>query len=430
MQQACGTGLEATILVANKIALGQADSGIAGGVDTASDAPLVVHEKLRRKLLRLGRARTAADRAKAVARTAPDRHRRPDPGNTEPRTGLSMGEHMAITAAQWGVTREAQDELALASHAEPGRRLRPRLLRRPHDPLPRPDPRPEPAARHHPREDGLAPAPSSAAGEDATMTAGNSTALTDGASTVLLGSEDWAAEHGLTPLAWFVDGETAAVDYVSGDEGLLMAPAYAVPRMLARNGLSLQDFDVYEIHEAFAATVLTTLAAWEDETFCRERLGLDAPARRDRPQPAEPERLLAGRRPPLRRHRRADRRRPGQGAAREGPGRARAGLGLRRRRPGRRRDPRGGLRWPAPTPTPPSSRAGWARSSLHPRAAPAGAAAPVRAGRPAARGARARRAATATPRRSPPSATGWPPPARTSSRRCPRRGGSAGSSST
>ena len=114
-------------------------------------------------------------------------------------------------------------------------------------------------------------------GDGATMTAGNSTPLTDGASTVLLGSEDWAAEHGLRPLAWFVDGETAAVDYVSGDEGLLMAPAYAVPRLLARHGLSLQDFDLYEIHEAFAATVLSTLAAWEDEDFCRDRLGLEKP---------------------------------------------------------------------------------------------------------------------------------------------------------
>ena len=233
------------------------------------------------------------------------------------------------------------------------------------------------------------------------MTAGNSTALTDGASTVLLGSEDWAAEHGLTPLAWFVDGETAAVDYVSGDEGLLMAPAYAVPRMLARNGLSLQDFDVYEIHEAFAATVLTTLAAWEDETFCRERLGLDAPARRDRPQPAEPERLLARRRPPLRRHRRADRRRPGQGAAREGQGRARAGLGLRRRWPGRRRDPRGGLRWPAADAYTSFVSGGLGKKIASTLGLPQPV--PLRRyepGAPLLEGPRARRAVTATPRRS------------------------------
>ncbi len=276
VQQACGTGLEATILVANKIALGQVDSGIAGGVDTASDAPVVVPEKLRRKLLRLGRARTAADRAKALAALRPTDIGIQTPANTEPRTGLSMGEHMAITAARWGITREAQDELALASHANLAAAydrgffddLMTPYLGLTRDQNLRPDTTPEKMASLR---------TVFGTGEDATMTAGNSTALTDGASTVLLGTQEWAAEHGLTPLAWFVDGETAAVDYVSGDEGLLMAPAYAVPRMLARAGLSLQDFDVYEIHEAFAATVLTTLAAWEDETFCRERLGLDAP---------------------------------------------------------------------------------------------------------------------------------------------------------
>jgi acetyl-CoA C-acetyltransferase len=276
VQQACGTGLEATILVANKIALGQADSGIAGGVDSASDAPVVVHEKLRRKLLRLGRAKTAAERARAVATLRPTDIGIQTPANTEPRTGLSMGEHMAITAARWGVTREAQDELALASHQKLAAAyergffddLMTPYLGLTRDQNLRPDTTPEKMASLR---------TVFGTGEDATMTAGNSTALTDGASAVLLGSQEWAAEHGLTPLAWFVDGETAAVDYVSGDEGLLMAPAYAVPRLLARNGLTLQDFDVYEIHEAFAATVLATLAAWEDETFCRERLGLDAP---------------------------------------------------------------------------------------------------------------------------------------------------------
>ena len=276
VQQACGTGLEATILVANKIALGQVDSGIAGGVDSASDAPVVVPEKLRRKLLRLGRARTAAERARALATLRPTDIGIQTPANTEPRTGLSMGEHMAITAARWGVTREAQDELALASHEKLAAAyergffddLMTPYLGLTRDQNLRPDTTPEKMASLR---------TVFGTGEDATMTAGNSTALTDGASAVLLGSEEWAAERGLTPLAWFVDGETAAVDYVSGDEGLLMAPAYAVPRLLARNGLTLQDFDVYEIHEAFAATVLATLAAWEDETFCRERLGLDAP---------------------------------------------------------------------------------------------------------------------------------------------------------
>ncbi len=276
VQQACGTGLEAAILVANKIALGQADSGIAGGVDSASDAPIVVPERLRRKLLRLSRAKTPADRARAAITLRPTDLGIQVPANTEPRTGMSMGEHMAVTAARWGITREAQDELALASHQKLSAAyeagffddLMTPYLGLTRDQNLRPDTTLE-------KLGSLRTAFGS--GPDATMTAGNSTPLSDGASAVLLGSEEWAAEHGLEPLAFLVDGETAAVDYVSGEEGLLMAPAYAVPRMLARQGLSLQDFDLYEIHEAFASTVLSTMAAWEDADFCRDRLGLDAP---------------------------------------------------------------------------------------------------------------------------------------------------------
>jgi acetyl-CoA C-acetyltransferase len=276
IQQACGTGLEAAILVANKIALGQVDAGIAGGVDSASDAPIAVSEGLRQTLLAANRARSAGERAKAFAGLRPGHLVPAVPENVEPRTGLSMGEHMALTAAQWGITREAQDELAAASHHH----LAAAYERGFFDDLVTP-------YLGVSRDTNLRPdssveklstlKPVFGKGDGATMTAGNSTPLTDGASAVLLASEEWAAEHRLTPLAWFVDAETAAVDYVHGDEGLLMAPAYAVPRLLARNGLSLQDFDFYEIHEAFAATVLTTLKAWEDPDFCRERLGLDAP---------------------------------------------------------------------------------------------------------------------------------------------------------
>jgi acetyl-CoA C-acetyltransferase len=183
---------------------------------------------------------------------------------------------MAVTAQRWGITREAQDELALTSHqklaAAYDRGFFDDLLT-PYLGLTR-----DQNLRADTTLEKLGSLRTAfGEGPDATMTAGNSTPLTDGASVVLLGSEEWAAAHGLRPLAWFVDGETAAVDHVSGDEGLLMAPAYAVPRLLARHGLTLQDFDLYEIHEAFAATVLSTLAAWEDEAFCRERLGLDAP---------------------------------------------------------------------------------------------------------------------------------------------------------
>ena len=274
--QACGTGLQAVTVVANKIALGQIESGIAGGADSASDAPVVVTESLRRKLLRLNRAKTSADRVKAALAFRPTDVGVSVPANTEPRTGLSMGDHMALTAAQWGVTREAQDELALASHVN----LAAAYERGFFDDLLTPylgltvDQNLRPGSTLE-KLGSLKPV--FGKGEGATMTAGNSTPLTDGASAVLLGSQEWADAHGLTPLAWFVDGETAAVDYVGGDEGLLMAPSYAVPRLLARQGLRLQDFDFYEIHEAFAATVLSTLAAWEDDDFCRDRLGLHAP---------------------------------------------------------------------------------------------------------------------------------------------------------
>ena len=277
LQQACGTGLQAAIYIANKIALGQIDSGIAGGVDTSSDAPLVVSERLRKAILAANFAKSTAARAKALTSIRPADLVPAQPQNSEPRTGLSMGDHMALTAKKWGITREAQDELAMKSHHNLARAydvgffddLLTGYLGLSQDQNLRADSSLE-------KLSSLKPA-FGKGDEDATMTAGNSTPLTDGASTVLLATEEWAAEHGLTVQAYFVDAETAAVDYVHGDEGLLMAPAYAVPRLLARNGLTLQDFDFYEIHEAFAATVLSTLAAWEDEEFCRERLGLDAP---------------------------------------------------------------------------------------------------------------------------------------------------------
>ena len=273
--QACGTGLETTILAANKIALGQEDSAIACGVDTTSDAPIALNDDLREILLEANAARSTKDRAKALLKIRPG-HIVPDfPRNAEPRTGLSMGEHTAIMAREWGITREAQDELTAASHGSLGAAydagwqgdLVTPFLGLERDQNLRPDSTAEKLGKLRPVFGG----------EDGTMTAGNSTPLSDGASAVLLGSEEWAAEHGLKVLARFVDAETAAVDYVDGKEGLLMAPAYAVPRLLARNELTLQDFDYYEIHEAFAAQVLCTLAAWEDPVFCKERLGRDEP---------------------------------------------------------------------------------------------------------------------------------------------------------
>ncbi len=276
VQQACATGLEATILVANKIALGQIESGVAGGVDSASDAPVTVSEGLRQVLLAANRATSPAERTRALLRLRPRQLVPALPRIVEPRTGLSMGEHMAVTAARWGITREEQDRLALASHQHLAAAYDRGFL----DDLVTPHlglAQDQSLRRDTSMERLAALRPVFGEGEGATLTAGNSTPLSDGASTVLLASDEWAAERGLPPLAHLVDAETAAVDYVDGDEGMLMAPAYAVPRLLARNGLSLADLDYVEIHEAFAATVLATLEAWADEEFSVERLGLEGP---------------------------------------------------------------------------------------------------------------------------------------------------------
>jgi acetyl-CoA C-acetyltransferase len=275
LQQACGTGLQAAIAAADGIAAGRYEVAAAGGVDTTSDAPIGLGDDLRRTLLKVRRSKSNVERLKLVG-SLPANLGIEIPANNEPRTGLSMGEHAAITAKQLGIKRVDQDELAVASHrnmADAYDRgffddlITPFLGLYRDDNL-RPDASVEKLA-------SLRPVFGVKAG-DATMTAGNSTPLTDGASVALLASERWAEDHSLPPLAYFVDAETAAVDYVSGNDGLLMAPTYGVPRLLARNGLSLQDFDFYEIHEAFASVVLAHLQAWESEEYCKERLGLDA----------------------------------------------------------------------------------------------------------------------------------------------------------
>ena len=276
IQQACATGLQGAIQVANKIALGQIDVGIAGGTDTTSDAPVAISDKLRKKLMKVNAARDTKGRLTALAAIRPTDIGLDIPQNGEPRTGLSMGEHAALTALEWQVGREEQDELAATSHQRLAAAYDAGFLDDQITPF-----------RGLERDSNLR-ADSSAEklaklkpvfgkGEAATMTAGNSTPLTDGASVVLLASEEWAKEHGHPVLAYLTASETAAVDYVHGGEGLLMAPAYAMARMLSREGYSLQDFDFYEIHEAFASQVLATLKAWEDPIFCKERLGLDAP---------------------------------------------------------------------------------------------------------------------------------------------------------
>jgi acetyl-CoA C-acetyltransferase len=276
VQQACDTSLQAALAAGHKIALGQIEVGIAGGVDTTSDAPVALNEDLRRVLMRANQAKSVVERVKLLGHLRPGQIVPDIPRNAEPRTGLSMGEHQARTTAQWGIGREAQDELAAASHQHAAAAyergffddLVTPYLGLARDENLRPDSTVEQLAKLK---------PVFGKGEDATMTAGNSTPLTDGAATVLLASDGWAAERGLPVLAHLTNAEEAAVDYVHGDEGLLMAPVYAVPRLLERAGLGLGDFDLYEIHEAFAGQVLTTLAAWEDADFCRERLGLAGP---------------------------------------------------------------------------------------------------------------------------------------------------------
>ena len=279
VQQACDTGIEAAVLVANKIALGQIECGIAGGVDTTSDAPIEINEDLRRVLLEFNRTKSAAGRVKLLGHLRPGQIVPEIPRNAEPRTGLSMGQHQAITAKHWGIPREDQDELAARSHQNLAAAyergffddLVTPYLGLDRDQNLRPDSTPEKLAKLNPV---FTP---NGDKEGATMTAGNSTPLSDGASLVLLGSDEWAEQRNLPMLAHLTHAKVAAVDYVHGDEGLLMAPAYAVPRLLDEAGLELQDFDFYEIHEAFASQVLTTLRAWESPEFCRERLGLGKP---------------------------------------------------------------------------------------------------------------------------------------------------------
>jgi acetyl-CoA C-acetyltransferase len=259
LQQACDTGLQAALAVGGKIALGQIDWGIAGGVDTTSDAPIAVNEDLRHILLEVNRTKSVAGRLKLLGHLRPGQIVPEIPRNAEPRTGMSMGEHQAITTERFGVTREEQDELAVASHqglAAAYERgffddLVTPYLGLERDQNLRPDTSTDKLAKLKP-----------VFGD--TMTAGNSTPLSDGAAVALLASDAWAASRGLPVLAHLTAWETAAVDYVHGDDGLLMAPVYAIQRLLERTGLTLQDFDLYEIHEAFAAQVLCTLRAVGD----------------------------------------------------------------------------------------------------------------------------------------------------------------------
>lgn len=275
MQRACGTSLEAAIAVANKIALGQIEVGLAGGVDSVSDPPIVYPKAYQQLLLRALRGRSLGERIRPFLGLRPGHFKPLYPGVVEPRTGLSMGQSTELMVKRWNIPREAQDRLALESHHKAAAAwtegffddLVVEFEGLKTDDNVRADTSMEKLA-------ALKPAFEPRGG---TLTAGNSTPLTDGASAALLASEEWAVKRGLPVLAYLRYGKAWAVDFATGHEGLLMAPTYAVAAMLKDAGLGLQDFDYYEIHEAFAAQVLCTLAAWESAEFCRERLGLDRP---------------------------------------------------------------------------------------------------------------------------------------------------------
>ncbi len=273
LQQACGTSLQAALMIGAKIATGQIDCGIAAGTDTTSDPPIGFGRKFSQRLVKASAARSAGQRLRAFKGFRPAELKPVLPANAEPRTGMSMGQHCERMAREWKIRREDQDQLAMESHLKAAAAYDDGFF----DDLV--TPWGGVARDNNVRADSNLEKLASLKtvfdkGPDATLTAGNSTTLTDGAAAVLLASEEWAASRGLPVQAWLTAGRTSAVDFVH-DEGLLMAPTVAVAEMLRRTGLALQDFDFYEIHEAFAAQVLCTLAAWESEDYCRQRLGLD-----------------------------------------------------------------------------------------------------------------------------------------------------------
>ena len=274
LQQACGTSLQSAMMIGARIATGQIECGIAAGTDTTSDPPITFGRKFSQRLVKAGAARTGRQRLRAFKGFRPAELKPILPANGEPRTGMSMGQHCERMAREWKIPREEQDRLAMESHQKAARAYDEGLF----DDLV--TPWAGVSRDNNIRADSSMEKLSSlrtvfSKAADATLTAGNSTPLTDGAAAVLIGSEEWAAANDLPVQAFITASRTSAVDFVN-DEGLLMAPTVAVSEMLQRTGLTLQDFDYYEIHEAFAAQVLCTLAAWESEDYCRERLGLDA----------------------------------------------------------------------------------------------------------------------------------------------------------
>jgi len=274
LQRACGTSLEATWQIALKIASNQMNCGIAGGVDTNSDLPILISRSLTQKLLGLREAKSVIDKIKILASLRPSDFKLQYPSVVEPRTHLSMGEHCEKMVKEWQISRQAQDELALKSHQNGVNAYQQgfyndlviEFMGLQRDGILRADTSLEKLAKLPPAFDFSG---------QGSLTAGNSSPLTDGAAAVFLASEEYAEKNNHPLLARFVDAEVAAVDFVHG-EGLLMAPTIAVSELLKRNKLTLQDFDFYEIHEAFAGQVLCTLKAWESADYCKKVLQRDA----------------------------------------------------------------------------------------------------------------------------------------------------------
>lgn len=275
IQQACGTSLEASILVANKIALGQIEAGIAGGVDTNSEVPFVFSRQFGQRMLSSYRSKTFTERLKPWLSLHPKELLPIAPAVIEPRTGLSMGQSCELMAQHWAIPRLEQDQLAIESHQKAYQALESGFYKDLVIPFKGLEQDNNVRAKTSPEKMAQLK-PAFERSSKGTITAGNASPLTDGSAAVLLASEDWAKQHGLPILGYFGLSQVAAVDFVK-DEGLLMAPAYAIPELLKKAGLKLQDFDYYEIHEAFAAQVLCTLKAWESEEFCRDKLGLTEP---------------------------------------------------------------------------------------------------------------------------------------------------------
>ncbi len=333
--RACGTSLDNAIIIANKIAAGQIEAGIAGGSDTTSDVPIVYGRALQQRLLNVNRAATPMDKFKAALKGFSFGELKPSfPGVAEPRTGMSMGDHCELMAQGMAHLARGSGRARAGEPSESRGGVRARILQGSGRAVPRPRSRRISCAPTRTLEKlaALKPAFDKTSGQG-TLTAGNSTGLSDGASAVLLASDEWAATRGLKPQAYLTYAQVAAVDFVHG-EGLLMAPTIAVPRMLAQAGLTLQDFDFFEIHEAFAAQVLCTLRAWESADYCRNRLGLDKPLGIDRSGQAQRQRIEPGARPSVRGDRHAHRRHAGENAGGKGIG-PRPDFDLHRRRHGR-----------------------------------------------------------------------------------------------